>query len=374
MKNRNHPMSWSLIKDIFDRRPARQDKDWGAFVELMSIHNRVSKDRGRIEELNVDFIRFLEQQKKALKDELSVKENDEISQQLDAVQKARTHIKNGPAFLPCTFIKGNRKSEDVDKVYMIVFDSDSGMQYEEILQGIEQWEHVAATSFSDLPEHRKWRVVLPLEKPVSMEKAAELFNKFNLAFEGKLDGVGDKTLQLYFLPSCAYDAEPEFVHHEGDLLKEDDLDFIELPKVEEPKPRLMNKLAAIDDSELVNALFAIPNNGDVDYHLWLEIGMAIHSEMPDSEGLMLWTEWSNGDKACKGKWSSFSGSNISVGTLFHHAKQNGWKKAHVKREISTEKLEKFVNSNEFNKWKTKNEDSFTKAFQKAQQQLKGEQK
>jgi len=76
-----------------------------------------------------------------------------------------------------------------------------------------------------------------------------------------------------------------------------------------------------------------------DRDTWVSVGMALHSVyVPvagDHPGLILWDEWSQGSvlkykgladlEAC---WRSFKpDSGITIGTLFHHAKQAGWSRA-----------------------------------------------
>jgi hypothetical protein len=70
-----------------------------------------------------------------------------------------------------------------------------------------------------------------------------------------------------------------------------------------------------------------------DYSSWLTIGMALYA-LGDG-GLELWEEWSKqskkyettGKNSCEAKWATFkaAGSHgVTLGTLFHHAKANGW--------------------------------------------------
>lgn len=63
---------------------------------------------------------------------------------------------------------------------------------------------------------------------------------------------------------------------------------------------------------------------------WLEMGMALKQSLGDDAGRPLWDEWSRTsdkfDEHDQGKvWASFKSNGISNGTLFHRAKQAGWK-------------------------------------------------
>lgn len=63
------------------------------------------------------------------------------------------------------------------------------------------------------------------------------------------------------------------------------------------------------------------------YDPWLRVGMALRSV--DDGLLSAWVEWSracsNFDEAeCLAKWQSFKGSGVTLGTLYHLARQDGW--------------------------------------------------
>lgn len=75
------------------------------------------------------------------------------------------------------------------------------------------------------------------------------------------------------------------------------------------------------------ALAAIPAD---DRELWLRIGMAVHAELPDDDGLALFDEWSQRGstydvRAVRDTWRSFKPGRISIGTLWHEAKARGFK-------------------------------------------------
>ena len=97
----------------------------------------------------------------------------------------------------------------------------------------------------------------------------------------------------------------------------------------EPRPRpAVHRTYAVgtDAAEVAAALRYLPPTGTYDY--WLSILMAIHSAMPDERGVELAESWSPGKRGeIAAKFRSFdeSGSDgITVGTLFHTAKQYGY--------------------------------------------------
>jgi hypothetical protein len=67
-----------------------------------------------------------------------------------------------------------------------------------------------------------------------------------------------------------------------------------------------------------------------DYHTWVQLGMALKSALGDA-GFERWDRWSSGSpkydaRQMEAKWRSFSAQGgITAGTLFHLARQHGWR-------------------------------------------------
>ncbi len=80
---------------------------------------------------------------------------------------------------------------------------------------------------------------------------------------------------------------------------------------------------------------------DMSYEEWLTIGMALHS---GGFGVHIWDEWSaKGNKykqgECVKKWNGFSSSgSVSLGSLFHMAKQSGYRGSGSKEIKHTKEL------------------------------------
>jgi CRISPR-associated protein Cmr3 len=65
-----------------------------------------------------------------------------------------------------------------------------------------------------------------------------------------------------------------------------------------------------------------------DYDDWLTVGMALHSA--DNSLLTEWDTWSSQSPkykpgVCEKKWKSFKGQGVSLGSLAHMAKEDGWR-------------------------------------------------
>jgi hypothetical protein len=99
-------------------------------------------------------------------------------------------------------------------------------------------------------------------------------------------------------------------------------------------PRALSPRDEMDRAR--NALMAIPVSDDRDE--WLSIGMAIKHAFGDA-GFDLWDAWSQQsphyeEKGLRFTWNSFrrsSGKVRTIATVFHLAKQNGWKEAKPQR-------------------------------------------
>jgi hypothetical protein len=90
------------------------------------------------------------------------------------------------------------------------------------------------------------------------------------------------------------------------------------------RPRDADRAAA-----LAGALAYVPPG--CDYHTWVQVGMALKSALGEA-GFELWDSWSAGSpkydaRRMAAKWQSFSGRGITAGTLFHFARQHGWRRS-----------------------------------------------
>jgi len=67
----------------------------------------------------------------------------------------------------------------------------------------------------------------------------------------------------------------------------------------------------------------------VERDTWIQIGMALQSEYGDA-AKDIWMDWSRSassfnELSARSVWKSFKGTGVTIATLFHEAKQNGWK-------------------------------------------------
>jgi hypothetical protein len=117
-----------------------------------------------------------------------------------------------------------------------------------------------------------------------------------------------------------------------------DWGIIEQHQLQEPKPAPPSQSfdftqlgSRLDDSDLDRAVKALHHiSPDCDYDQWIELGQALHTEFGEA-GLGPWMTWSMagnkfaGTKDIETHWKSFhQGKGVGIGTLFKHAKDNGW--------------------------------------------------
>ncbi|HEY9769822.1 MAG TPA: DUF3987 domain-containing protein [Coleofasciculaceae cyanobacterium] len=94
-----------------------------------------------------------------------------------------------------------------------------------------------------------------------------------------------------------------------------------------------------DTDFALSYLDAVSSYRASDYDEWLNVGMALHSI--DDTLLDAWDKWSNQSAKykpgeCERKWRSFSsGGGVTLGTLAHMAKQDGWQSPFASQNKNT---------------------------------------
>lgn len=96
------------------------------------------------------------------------------------------------------------------------------------------------------------------------------------------------------------------------------------PKREPPKSKPFEPASPDDVREALS--FISP---DMPYSEWVRVGMALHAE---GIGFELFHSWSaagskyRGEIDCRKHWRSFNGEGVGIGTVFHLAKESGWRR------------------------------------------------
>jgi hypothetical protein len=245
--------------------------------------------------------------------------------------------KNAIPLYTRSLCEGSRAKKHGKGALLVILDIDS---YHEPLEAVSQRldrlgiDHLAHTSWSQgKKDGQNFRVLTdmlcpdwPTLRAVTQALAARLEVPIAKEGQGGLDPASWAS-QAFYLPAAHPDRADLYVTkdvltEEGTLWKHGKL-VVTAPKSGD----LLD--GEIDVAEVTDALtFVDPT----DYALWIEIGQALHSTGAE-KALEIWDQWSStGGKyeagVCAGKWETFDGKGgVTLGTLFHHALEGGWKPA-----------------------------------------------
>ena len=192
------------------------------------------------------------------------------------------------------------------------------------------------TTPSHTPEAPRWRVLCPSSASLSPDGREALCERVNGALGGILAPESFTRSQAYYFGAVG-DGE----HHEVSLIEGRAIDCAD------DLTRIGRASASVDDCDdlddddllalippdwtrIKGALAVIPAD---DREVWLNVGMALHSEARGSEeGLAAWNAWSRQSEKYDAKdqrrvWKSFGereGKAVGIGSLFHLAEAHGW--------------------------------------------------
>lgn len=130
-------------------------------------------------------------------------------------------LKDGPGIVPAAFHEGHRyrEADNVREMTLFVFDMDDGTPWEEVRPNLAGLAYVAYSSFSHSTEHPKYRVAVPLSRPVPAAEWADTWRRLVSHLSDDRADLKCKNLdRLYYLPACPVGAEPWFEVGEGEWL------------------------------------------------------------------------------------------------------------------------------------------------------------
>jgi len=257
------------------------------------------------------------------------------------LQELADHIGKGFPWMPSVLDKGaeRRWHHFCNSASVLALDIDSGLTIEAAMLDPFIQKHccLGIPSASHKPEHHKFRLVFALDKPlVGFQSIKAAYTYLQSLFKSSDKSCKDASRFFY-----GAKGKTPFLLNESASLGEDFAervkqfgDKIELEllaaRIKSEQYRL-DRLAnnGSDDTErnIDRALDAI--DPDCEYPEWLQVGMALHS-MGD-EYLNLWDSWSAGSSSkyqsgiCEKKWRGFRLGSVSIGSLFHVAKQHGFR-------------------------------------------------
>lgn len=247
-------------------------------------------------------------------------------EQLTPYQLA-ANVYRGYAF--CPVYEGSRKQTNFSRAWHVAFDfDDASLEMVSELPWVGWFASFGYTTPSHTEDQPKCRVVFVFDEPIrETVRYRDLYHA--LAWRFHLDGIETDpackdVLRLYYgSPGCE-------VWTNWSVLPADPQDaFIRqwreaVPERPRPKrPAYDGPPSTTEEAQIRDALKHIPPWGD--YADWLTVLMAVHSALPGEAGIALCENWSAGKPGeVARKFASFNGGGVTVGTLFHLAKEHGW--------------------------------------------------
>src|SRR5919199_613952 len=153
---------------------------------------------------------------------------------------------------PATLAAAIRHNAGVHSVSCLVFDCDRVPPDPERLAGV-CW--IGHTTWSHTPDKPRWRVVIPLARPVAAKRWRDVWQRARAALCPEADPSCKDPSRRYYLPSHARDAASESTVRAGPLL--DPATLPELPPV--PRPPNMRRVRVSADRRRAQGL---PGRGD----------------------------------------------------------------------------------------------------------------
>jgi len=177
----------------------------------------------------------------------------------------------------------------------------------------------------------RWRVVCPFSGPLSPEERERHVARLNGVLGGILSRESFTLSQSYFIGGTG-GREPETFLVDGEHIDgRADLDAGAVHARNSEPGETVSPPGDWPLETIRDALFAVPP--DADYETWWRCLAAVHHETGGSKrGLAIAEAWSAcGEKwkagEVRAKWRSFGereGPVAAAGTLFRHARENGW--------------------------------------------------
>jgi uncharacterized protein (DUF927 family) len=135
---------------------------------------------------------------------------------------------NGAAWSPACYPTGvTRQKDKVETVSCAVFDVEHHCRFDELLDKLVGYAYVAHSSYRHSAEDPRYRIVLPLIKPVAADAWEATWDRLNHWLGGINDPQTKNADRIYFLPSMPADAKGHFI----EIGEGKPLDIEELPEL-----------------------------------------------------------------------------------------------------------------------------------------------
>jgi putative DNA primase/helicase len=149
------------------------------------------------------------------------KDNVPVSQELTWAELRDRYFKahqkrmvktGGMAISPVSYMPGTtRGNQSVDAVFCAVFDIEHHGPFEALQERLDGYAFLAHSSYRHKPEDPRYRIILPLAKPVYSSEWSHAWAKLNYWVGGVNDPSTKDPARIYFLPSRPPEAPGHFI-------------------------------------------------------------------------------------------------------------------------------------------------------------------
>lgn len=165
-----------------------------------------------------------------------------LEEYLAADKATRNAQKAGPGWIPAVFRHGGRRVDaDVLGTTAIVGDLDDGkLDRAELARRLNGYAHAGHTSYSHAPGSPRYRVVVPLARPLPPARYGGAWERLNALLGGALDPSGRNPSHFYYLPAVPPGGEAffEFWSADGEALDPDKPEGEPSPEAPGPAPEV----------------------------------------------------------------------------------------------------------------------------------------
>lgn len=341
----------AILDDSFDEKPPDHEPTGAASaldIPLALSFGKSNRDvRPKVQELSLRDLAARWATPDTSRGTLSLAEYRALDKKDPVQKKRRDAEKNGEYFSAARFKDNSRAAGAVvESLSACVLDCDGGkITGDEIAAKLAGIAHVAYTSYSHHPGEECWRVVIPFQQPVGTDLHARAWRHFDDVFSGRLDPSSKTAARIYYTPACPHDAVADYQCILVDGAEFDPSSLPEpAPQKEADDTRASSAAPSVggknvDVEELKDALGYLDPD---DYRTWIDVGHALKHDLGEV-GQRIWLDWSsrspkfNYGEATE-RWDGMKprtdGKAITVGTIFHLAKQAGWVRKTVPNEIA----------------------------------------
>lgn len=222
-------------------------------------------------------------------------------------------------FVPASFEMGaTRSKHNVLSYSCLILDYDDGTHPNYWLQEFPEYQCIIYSSYSHSKELAKFRVVIPLDEPITVQEFSKYRELLKFKFKDA-DPASFSASQAFYLPSCPEGAETIAHTRSGRPITkrwlEVNTDALASLKAFEKRYESQGEVDVWEVERVLNRI-----DPELPYDQWIKTCTAVKRELGE-EGRDVWIAWSSKHRDAdkidyNHKWDSLSDSyNFNFGTL-----------------------------------------------------------